>query len=218
MQSLRNWEAYKARGDREPGRMELMSRLRSTMREYREALVFESTLARIEKPDRKTLKAFRFNFFHGRPGGPQAFPMLGGHSATVYDDANDLVALHSNEQPDRLTVFFKDNFWFLFQEKPPAGGSGVPLVGYASGHKLGSLVSYLSTILAGLILFGATLILYNTKAQSLKLGLIGLFAFLFAASTGLMTNAKRSKVFASTAAYAAVLVVFVSGDLGASGK
>ena len=34
MQSLRNWEAYKAREAREPERMELMVRIRSTMREY----------------------------------------------------------------------------------------------------------------------------------------------------------------------------------------
>jgi hypothetical protein len=32
----------------------------------------------------------------------------------------------------------------------------------------------------------------------------------------LCTNARRAEVFAATAAYAAVLVVFVSGDLGGS--
>ncbi|KAK0657804.1 hypothetical protein B0T16DRAFT_434242 [Cercophora newfieldiana] len=216
MQYLRNWKAYKERGETE--RMELMARLRSTMREYREALIFESTLAQIKQPDRKTLKAFRFNFFHGRPGDPQAFPMMGGHSATVYDDDNDLVALHSDEQSDRLTVFVRDNFGFLFQEKAPAGGSSVPLVGYASGQRIANFIAYLSTIFAGLLLFGAILVLHKVKADGLKLGLIGLFTFLFAASTGLMTNAKRPEVFASTAAYAAVLVVFVSGDLGASGQ
>jgi len=135
MQSLRNWEAYKARYADEPQRMQLMSRLRSTMREYSartavspslltlsnhslgsgEALVFESTLARIQPPDRKTLKAFRFTFFHGRPGDPQSFPVLGGHSSSVYDDEDDLLALHGTEDPDRLTLFVRDNFGFLFQ-------------------------------------------------------------------------------------------------------
>jgi len=50
------------------------------------------------------------------------------------------------------------------------------------------------------LLFGAILVLHKVKTDDLKLGLIGLFTFLFAASTGLMTNAKRSEVFASTAA------------------
>jgi multisubunit Na+/H+ antiporter MnhG subunit len=58
----------------------------------------------------------------------------------------------------------------------------------------------LSTVLAGLLLFGAILALYDTDSESLKLVLVGIFTFLFAATTGLMTNAKRSEVFASTAA------------------
>ena len=68
-----------------------------------------------------------------------------------------------------------------------------------------------------------------------RLGLIATFTTLFAASVGLLTNARRAELFAATAAYvylplvslkrvadhdvyryAAVLVVFVSGDLGNS--
>ncbi|KAI1358664.1 hypothetical protein F5Y08DRAFT_321302 [Xylaria arbuscula] len=217
MQSLRNWQDYKARADSEPERMELMAKIKTTMREYREALIIESTLARVSPPDRKTLKAFRFNFFHGRPGEEGTFPTLGGHSSNLYDDPDDLVALHVTEDSDRLTMFVKDNFGFLFQEEAPNGGSGVPDVGYASGRKIASFIAYLSTVLAVLLLFGAILVLYKVNSNDVKLGLIALFTLLFAASTGLLTNAKRSEVFASTAAYAAVLVVFVSGDLGGSG-
>jgi hypothetical protein len=47
-----------------------------------------------------------------------------------------------------------------------------------------------------------------------KLGIIGAFIVLFAGSVGLLTTAKRTEIFAATAAYAAVLVVFVSGNLG----
>ncbi|KAL7929792.1 hypothetical protein V8C35DRAFT_314331 [Trichoderma chlorosporum] len=214
MQSLRNWQDYKARADEEPERMKLMSQLKMTMREYREALIFESTLAHIPAPDRKTLKAFRFNFFHGRPGQGNSFPMLGGQSSNLYDDPDDLVALQVAEDPDRLTMFVKDNFGFLFQEEAPNGGSEVPAVGYASGHKIASFIAYLSIVLAALLLFGAILVLYKVNSNDLKLGLIALFTLLFAASTGLLTNATRSEVFASTAAYAAVLVVFVSGNIG----
>lgn len=35
MQSLRNWQAYRARAAEEPERMELMTRIKTTMREYR---------------------------------------------------------------------------------------------------------------------------------------------------------------------------------------
>lgn len=42
------------------------------------------------------------------------------------------------------------------------------------------------------------------------------FTVFFALTLGLLTNAHRQEVFAATAAYAAVLVVFVSGDLASS--
>ena len=87
------------------------------------------------------------------------------------------------------------------QDKAPARSSSVPIVGYASGQRIATFIAYLSTMLAGILLFGAILILHKARGDGLKLGLIGLFTFLFAASTGLMTNAKRSEVFASTAAY-----------------
>jgi hypothetical protein len=51
----------------------------------------------------------------------------------------------------------------------------------------------------------------NPKA---KLGLVAVYTLLFAVSVTVLTNARRAEVSAVTAAYAAVLVVFVSGDIG----
>ena len=48
----------------------------------------------------------------------------------------------------------------------------------------------------------------------LRLGLVAMFMAIFAAVIGHLTNARRADIFSSTAAYAAVLVVFVSGNLG----
>ncbi|KAH7001149.1 hypothetical protein EDB80DRAFT_721565 [Ilyonectria destructans] len=213
LQSLRNWEDYKARDVIDSNRIKLLAQIRTTLREYRESLLFESTLASIAPPDRKTLKAFRFNFFHGRPEDQASFPMLGGHSSDLYDDPDDLVALQVLEMPDRLTMFVQNNFGYFFKEEDVHGAASGPLVGYASGKKISNFISYLSTILAALLLIGAILVLYNTQSNNLKLGLIGLFTTLFAGSVGLLTNAKRAEVFGATAAYAAVLVVFVSGNL-----
>jgi len=44
-----------------------------------------------------------------------------------------------------------------------------------------------------------------------------MFMVLFAVSVAVQTNAKRSEVFAATAAYAAVLVVFASSPLSSGG-
>ncbi|KAI8680304.1 hypothetical protein NCS57_00310600 [Fusarium keratoplasticum] len=214
LQSLRNWEDYKKRNDKESDRIKLLEKIRTTLKEYREAMIFESTLATIPPPDRKTLKAFRINFFHGRPEESRDWPMLGGHSSDLYDDPDDLVVLHTAEPPDRLTLFVQDYFGFLFKDKDTHKATTSPLVGYASGKRISAFISYLSTILAALLLIGAIVVLYNIKTDDLKLGLIALFTIIFAASVGLLTNARRAEVFGATAAYAAVLVVFVSGDLG----
>ncbi|KAK3387542.1 hypothetical protein B0H63DRAFT_559043 [Podospora didyma] len=201
LQSLRHWADYKARATSNPSRMALVHQIRATLKEYREAMLFESTLAAIPPPDRKTLKAFRFNFFHGRPQTPEAFPTLGGNSCSLYDDPDDLVALHASDHRDRLTVFVQDNFGYLFKDEPVHGNSSSSsAVDYASGRKIASFIAYLSTILAALLLLGATIVLYNVTSDTLKLGLVALFTILFSASVGLLTNAKRSEVFGSTAA------------------
>lgn len=76
-------------------------------------MILESTLASIPPPDKNVLKAFRSTFF--RELAPQSLPILEGHSASVYDDPDDLVALRSSEPPDRLTMFVKSKLGFLFQ-------------------------------------------------------------------------------------------------------
>jgi len=57
----------------------------------------------------------------------------------------------------------------------------------------------------------------NVEDKNLQLGLIAMFMALFAISVAALTNARRVEVFTATAAYAAVLTVFVSSSPGASG-
>ncbi|CEI70987.1 hypothetical protein FVEN_g9651 [Fusarium venenatum] len=214
LQTLRNWEVYKAKNEENSDRRKLLREIQITLKDYREAILFEGTLATIPQPDRRTLKAFRIHFFHGRPEESRDFPMLGGRSSNLYDDPDDLLVLHTREPPDRLTTFVQDYFGFLFEEPDTHVATAGSSISYASGKRISTFISWLSTILAALLLIGAILVLYNTNSDNLKLGLIALFTVLFSASIGLLTNAKRAEVFGATAAYAAVLVVFVSGDLG----
>lgn len=75
-------------------------------------------------------------------------------------------------------------------------------------------VSGISLLLAAILLVGAIASLYAVHNPKAKLGMIGAYTLLFAFSLVILTNARTSEVFEATAAYAAVLVVFVSGDLG----
>lgn len=75
-------------------------------------------------------------------------------------------------------------------------------------------VSIVSTIIAAILLIGAIIGLYIVLNPVSRLVMISCFTALFAISVGLLTNARRAEIFGSTAAYAAVLVVFVSSNLG----
>ena len=70
----------------------------------------------------------------------------------------------------------------------------------------------ISTLLAAVLLIGAIVTLNYVQNQDLKIALVGIFPLLFASSVGLLSAATRVEVFAATAAYAAVLVVFISGN------
>ena len=75
----------------------------------------------------------------------------------------------------------------------------------------------INILLAAAFLFGAIYTLFYVQRNQVKLGLIAGYTVAFAMAIGLVTNAKRAEIFGACAAYAAVLVVFVSGDL-ANGK
>ena len=57
------------------------------------------------------------------------------------------------------------------------------------------------------------LVLYFVKQPNARLALVICFILVFALGLSLSTSANRDAIFAATAAYSAVLVVFVSGDL-----
>ena len=86
---------------------------------------------------------------------------------------------------------------------------------YISERRIRIIVAFVNIILAAILLFGAVYNLYYVKDERKRLGLIAGYTLAFAICVGFMTNAKRSEVFAACAAYSAVLVVFVSGNIGA---
>jgi hypothetical protein len=75
-------------------------------------------------------------------------------------------------------------------------------------------VTLINFLIAGLLLIGVIVGLYFERRPEARLIMISIFTGIFALSVGLLTNARRSEIFAATAAYSAVLIVFVSGDLG----
>lgn len=97
---------------------------------------------------------------------------------------------------------------------PPQATSSDTHSSYIRESSLAKCVAIISSILSAILLFGSIASLYFVHNPYALLGMLGGWTVLFAVSVGWLTNAKRDQVFAATAAYCAVLVVFVSGTLG----
>jgi hypothetical protein len=195
-----------------------------------EAIILESTILSLRRPSKQTYKAF-YNKFHNAEDGEETFPTLGGTSAAVYDDRGDIMALARPTEEDRLTMFLRKHCPILFmvlqlrgyrptliadhflQTQWPQGTSSLA---YISQYRISIVVGVVNILLSAAFLFGAIYNLFYVQRNQIKLSLIAGYTVAFAMAIALVTNAKRAEIFVACAAYAAVLVVFVSGNLASS--
>jgi hypothetical protein len=125
--------AVQADDARQKDRWKLMKDIRETLKEYREALLFESTLATLPRPSKGVLRAFQTEFYNQTEGKGEPFPTLGGYSAGLYDDIDDLVALRVHDDQDRLTTFAQEHLAFFFPvSRPPFQAPVLSNVGNSS--------------------------------------------------------------------------------------
>lgn len=165
-------------------------------------------------PSDRTLSTFR-EFLKGtafKDQNGKAVPIISGKAKTFLDDKDDLVALAKPREEDLLSRFLQDHW--AFKKRKTADPLDRTAI-YENVHIVRTVVA-LSVLLAAVLLIGAIASLYLVPDPKAKLGLVAMYTILFASSVALCTNARRTEVFAATAGYAAVLVVFVSGELGGS--
>ena len=82
-----------------------------------------------------------------------------------------------------------------------------------SSERIDSLVSVLFAVLATALLLGPIAILATMQEKGLpQVGVIFASILVFAACMAGITQAKKQELFAATAAYAAVLVVFLGNN------
>lgn len=87
---------------------------------------------------------------------------------------------------------------------------------YYSDRVILYVVNSMSTVLASMIPAVCTLALYFIGSPLGRLGAVIGFTFLFSAVLTLITNVERSQCFGITAAFSAVLVVFIGNTNGSS--
>ncbi|KAL6809566.1 hypothetical protein J3E69DRAFT_351000 [Trichoderma sp. SZMC 28015] len=185
-------------------RMDLIIKIRAKLKEYHEALLLQSEIAKLKPPSKRILDTHREWFSNPRP-------VLGGLSKTFLDDSDDLVGLHSLET-DYLSILLR-RYWPFKEEISLDSHRSV---GRYHEKSISTATAIISILIAASLLVGPITGLYFVANNAAKLGMLAVFTALFALSVGIMTNAKRAEIFASTAAYAAVLVVFVSGNISNS--
>ncbi|KAH7400465.1 hypothetical protein BKA64DRAFT_642608 [Cadophora sp. MPI-SDFR-AT-0126] len=211
-------------------RIEVALRIRRVLTEYQTALKLENDILALRPPERRPLKGVRRIFYtsHNTPGPKKKSkgrdkPQLSGSGAGMIagkisahlDPKNeqDLCVLAPNVQKDRLTRLFEGRLSYFFRERTADG-----LSDFVSHSKVALTVTILSGLMATVFLIGAIVGLYWVDNPRTKLGLLSGLTVAFAGTLALFTNARRQDVFAATAAYAAVLVVFISGNLTSKGS
>lgn len=175
-------------------------------------LLLQSQIAAHKGPSTRVLDTCR-DYVQGRAytsTNKQSMPIISGRAKDFLSEKADLIALRRPPEEDLLSRYLQDNWPFPSREaSDPLDRTTI----YKNKHVVRT-VAFISLLLAAILLIGAIVSLHSVSSDGAKLGLLTVFTLLFAGSIGLLTNARRAEVFAATAAYAAVLVVFVSGDLG----
>lgn len=159
------------------------------------------------RPSDRVLQAYR-GWFHGHQKDSHK---LFGQAKYMLDDKDDLVALKTSVTKDWLSRFLM-NHWPT-KERCEYGQAGFS-TGRYSERQVVFVVNALNTAIAASLLIGPILALYWVTQPTARLALVIIFIATFAAGLGVLTTASRDGIFAATAAYSAVLVVFVSGNLG----
>ncbi|KAL3443789.1 hypothetical protein BJX65DRAFT_311582 [Aspergillus insuetus] len=224
----RDWEKFKSRADpkntngtnfsqEEKKRMKLALKIRKTLREYKETIMLDSALLSMPRPSKRTHEAVRNHFSGIKDGTPanEAVSVLQGNSEALYNNRDDIVALVRPPAEDPISSFLRD-CPLLFLDRARTAKSTTnnsSALVYSSSTRIAIVAAILNIILAAAMLFGSIFNLYYVKDPEKRLGIVAAYTVVFALCVGLLTNARRAEIFAASAGYVAVLVVFVSGNL-----
>ncbi|KAF2735880.1 hypothetical protein EJ04DRAFT_434191 [Polyplosphaeria fusca] len=198
--NARCWEVFRERAEqgheKSRERMKVIRELRERMGEYQDALIRQSTILNLEKPTPRVRSAVTGWFELHQP--------LVGNCKNLFDSKAryDTVALRTPPDQDRLTMFLQSHLGYLFRSRKtmkhvPLDGDGMY---YFPETTIKHIVSFLSVFLAAALLIGAITGLYFVKKPSSLIGLLAAFTTAFAASVGLLTNARKVDIYAATAA------------------
>ncbi|KAF3916163.1 hypothetical protein AA313_de0204659 [Arthrobotrys entomopaga] len=200
-------ELWYAQDEQTRKRRRLVKDMRYLLREYNEALYYYKDLLNCSEPSDRVVTSIR----NWRAN--QGDPPINDISEQAYDKTYeaDLIALKPPKCDDPLSIFAQNYLGKFFKIPQPAHIPNSENVLYYSETAIDLFVTIICTLLAIIVLVGSMTTLFFVKSQGVRLGLVWVFTFLFAVSIFLMAKLSKGEIFLATAAYCAILVVYISG-------
>ncbi|KAJ5965584.1 hypothetical protein N7481_012298 [Penicillium waksmanii] len=178
----------------------------------KEGLLRQSQIAQLSGPSERVLSTYR-DYIEGNAWKGTylpSIPIISGRAKDMLEEADDLVALRKPADEDMISKFLQDHWAFQSHK----GTDPLDRTTIHKGRHIMRIFSMISILFAAMLLVAAIISLYVVDNPTTKLELVVAFTFIFALSIELLINARRAEIFGAAAAYAAVLVVFISGNLG----
>ncbi|KUJ15788.1 uncharacterized protein LY89DRAFT_719498 [Mollisia scopiformis] len=221
----RNWPLVNSSKDRGHSSEQLRKALeiRTKLQEYYECASRYATIINMPKARRRDVAMLKEWILSPDLGGGILFSGedLSPWGKSVYDETHndDLMIVKSRTgENDTFTRFLAgpvfhllERFWRRFkkpetsntEEQVPASN----LYHYSDSHIIGT-IDVMGTVIASMIPLVSIVILYFIRNLGARLGVVCAFTLLFSTGLALVTKARRIEIFACTAAFASVQVVF----------
>lgn len=126
--------------------------------------------------------------------------MLWGSGFHLLDNEDDMIALGSQAEPDRMSALMHRCLGYRFRRHRNTPKSWGPMY-YYPVERVNLVVGIISVVVSAALLVGAIVALNFVKPMGWRLGVVGLFTVVFATSITLLTYARRVEVYGATAAY-----------------
>lgn len=199
-------------------RVNALNRLEELLVKYRGTLITNFQMSRFDAPTTRGLATLRHWFQGGEELLPEELPLQGAAKGLYTDrkHVEDLVTVGAPSGRDylsRLMMSLLPKVFKIREQQPMQDLEGAY---FYSDAKITALVSVVGAFLGVGLLIGAIVGLDQLDTKSARLGLICALTAAFAMVLLFTTTTTRGEVFGATAAYAAVLVVYVGGALGNS--
>ncbi|KAH8807318.1 hypothetical protein F5884DRAFT_340359 [Xylogone sp. PMI_703] len=200
-------------------------KIRSKLREYYNAILRYSKIASLplpKDPERHLLREWIENTADGGFCRFLDYDLRGKGQPSVYDDQyqKDLAFLSdSHGEDDFFTRFVTGPLLTLFHRLWGKEGTPLPIhrgdpsTLYYYDDKIIKIINdILGTVFSCMAPLTSIVVLSFVGNHHARLGLVCVFSLLFCCCLAVATRARRIEIFAATAAFASVQVVFISTD------